>query len=238
MRLLALDTSSSVATVAVMEDEKLIVETIINYKKTHSEKLMPLIEEVLGHCDLKPKDIDLFAASLGPGSFTGLRIGITTIKAMAQALDKPVVGVSALEGLAYNLAFAKGLICPIIDAQRETVYTALYKWEKTGLEEVMEQRVMPVEELINHLHNIDETIIFIGDAVDKFRDQLQANLLEKSYFPSNNFIIPRASSIAELARKKALRKEIAQASEVIPIYMRKSQAENQYEERMKGKEGQ
>ncbi len=236
MKILAVDTSSNVATIALMEDEKLIAEIVLNYKKTHSEKLMPMMEDLLNQCDVKPTEIDIFTASVGPGSFTGLRIGITTIKAMAQALNKPVVGVSTLEGLAFNLPYAEGLICPIIDAQRDVVYTALYRWEGTGLVEVMQQQVLSVEELINYLHTKDEKIIFIGDAVEKFNEILQEKLMDKASFPPNSVVFPRASSIAALARKSALKGQLMEAATMIPLYMRKSQAENQYDEKIKEKD--
>ena len=236
MKILALDTSSIVATVAVMEDEKLIAEIILNYKKTHSEKLMPMIEEILNHCEMEPKEIDVFAASLGPGSFTGLRIGMTTVKAMAQALNKPVVGVPTLEGLAYNVLYADGLICPIIDAQRDMVYTALYRWEGTGLQEVMEQQVLSVEDLINDLRDKNEKVIFVGDAVDKFRNKLEESLDTQANFPPTMVSMPRAASIAQLAKIKVLKGESMEASQLVPLYMRKSQAEHQYDERMKGRE--
>ncbi|SNS47544.1 tRNA threonylcarbamoyladenosine biosynthesis protein TsaB [Anaerovirgula multivorans] len=233
MKILALDTSSIVATAAVMDDEKLMGEYILNHKKTHSQKLMPILEEILESCELSPKEIDLFGVALGPGSFTGLRIGLATIKAMAQALDKPVVGVSTLEGLAFNLVYCKALICPIIDAQRNLVYTGTYQWQQMQLQKVMEEEVVPIEELIATLKDRSQEIVFVGDALEKFQGLIQEEMKGLAMFPPSIVRMPRASSIGELARRKAERGEVYKASEILPIYMRKSQAEKQWEERMK-----
>lgn len=235
MKILALDTSSIVATAAVMDGEKLMGEYILNHKKTHSQKLMPMLEEILKSCDLSPKDIDIFGAALGPGSFTGLRIGLATIKAMAQALDKPVVGVSTLEGLAYNLIYCKARICPIIDAQRDLVYTGLYQWDQINLNKIMEEKVLSIDELLSILKEKNEEIMFIGDALEKFRGLIQETLKEKAIFPPGIVTMPRASSVAELVRRRAEAGELSKASEVVPIYMRKSQAEKQWEERMQNR---
>ena len=116
MRVLAIDTSSNVATVAVMEDELLLGEYILNHKKTHSQKIMTMIEQILSELELNVQDIDIFAAAIGPGSFTGLRIGVATVKALAHATGKPVVSVGTLEALAYNVPYAEHIIVPIMDA--------------------------------------------------------------------------------------------------------------------------
>ncbi|AOY75730.1 tRNA (adenosine(37)-N6)-threonylcarbamoyltransferase complex dimerization subunit type 1 TsaB [Clostridium formicaceticum] len=230
MKILALDTSSIVATVAVLDDEKLMGEYILNHKKTHSQKLMPMMEEVLKSCELSPKEIDVFAVSLGPGSFTGLRIGLATIKAMAQALDKPVVGVSTLEGLAFNLVHCEALICPIIDAQRDLVYTGGYQW-KQGFSKVVEEEVIAIEQLLMNLKSRKEKVIFLGDALEKFRELIIRELGDLAIFPPKTLTMPRASSIGELARRKVQNGELRKASEILPVYMRKSQAEKQWEER-------
>ena len=233
MKLLALDTSSITATVALLDDDKLIGEYTLNHKKNHSQKLMPMIEELLNSCSTKPKEIDVFAVSLGPGSFTGLRIGIATMAAMAQALDKEVVGVSTLEALAYNLFNIKGLICPIIDAQRDLVYTALYRWIDGNMVEIMKQQVINIDGLIDILEGKSEKIFFIGDALEKFDRDLKAGLAQQFAVPPSKFLIPSAFSVAEVAKIK-IKENITM--DIVPIYMRKSEAEVQYEKRMKGRE--
>ena len=233
MKLLALDTSSITATVALLDDDKLMGEYTLNHKKNHSQKLMPMIEELLNSCSVKPKEIDVFAASLGPGSFTGLRIGIATMAAMAQALDKKVVGVPTLEALAYNLYNINGLICPIIDAQRDLVYTALYQWIDGNMVEIMKQQVISIDGLIDILKTKQERIFFIGDALEKFDQNLKDGLKQQFAIPPSKLLIPSASSVAEIAKIK-IEKDII--TDITPIYMRKSGAEVQYEKRMKGRE--
>ncbi|HZK37596.1 MAG TPA: tRNA (adenosine(37)-N6)-threonylcarbamoyltransferase complex dimerization subunit type 1 TsaB [Clostridia bacterium] len=233
MKLLALDTSSLTATVALLDDDKLMGEYTLNHKKNHSQKLMPMIEELLNSCSTKPGEIDVFAVSLGPGSFTGLRIGIATMTAMAQALDKEVVGVSTLEALAYNLFNIKGLICPIIDAQRDSVYTALYRWTDGNMAELMKQQIIDIHGLIDILKGKSERIFFIGDALERFGGNLKANLAQQFAVPPPRLLIPSASSVAEVAKIK-IRENIT--TDIVPIYMRKSEAEVQYEKRMKGGE--
>ncbi|SDJ93571.1 tRNA (adenosine(37)-N6)-threonylcarbamoyltransferase complex dimerization subunit type 1 TsaB [Natronincola ferrireducens] len=236
MKMLALDTSSIVATVAILDEDKLVGEYILNHKKTHSQKLMPMIEDILKSCELTPKDIDVFAVALGPGSFTGLRIGLATIKAMAQALEKPVIGVSTLEALTYNLPYAKELVCPILDAQRDLVYTGLYQWQQGEFIKVMEEEVVTIEALLENLKTRGEKVIFLGDALEKFRGVILQELKENAIIPPAIVRMPRASSVAELASRRRRAGNLQKASEVLPIYMRKSQAENQWEERMnKGK---
>lgn len=234
MKILTLDTSSIVASVAIGDEEKLIAEYTINHKKTHSQKLLPMIEEVLERCELKTKDIDLFGVSLGPGSFTGLRIGITTVKVMAQALNKPVVGVSSLEGLAYNIPFFDGLICPIIDAQRESVYSAIYSWEGDKLNTVKQGDVFEVKDLLKHVKDLNKKTIFLGDGLNRFKDQIQEELPSISIFPNSSVVLPRASSILEIVKSKSKQGLVSEAKDILPIYMRKSQAERQYEARMIG----
>lgn len=233
MKILALDTSSVTATVALLDNDKLMGEYTLNHKKTHSQKLMPMIEELLNSCNVTPKEIDVFAVSLGPGSFTGLRIGIATITAMAQALDKMVVGVPTLEALAYNLFNSGGLICPIIDAQRDLVYTGLYQWIEGNMVEIMEQQVINIDGLINIFKEKKEKIFFVGDALEKFNENLKDGLGEQFSVPPSKFLIPSASSVAEVAKIKI---EKGIIGDIAPIYMRKSEAEVQYEKRMKGRD--
>ncbi len=136
MRVLAIDTSTMVSTCAILEDEKLLGEYSLNQEITHSENLVPMIKEMLDNLELNISHIDLYGVAIGPGSFTGLRIGIATIKAFAHVFDKPMVGVSTLEGLAFNLPY-RGIIVPMIDARRNRVYTGIYKWENGNIINIM-----------------------------------------------------------------------------------------------------
>lgn len=232
MKLLALDTSSMTATVALLDEDKVIGEYTLNHRKSHSEKLMPMIEEIVRSCELTPKDIDVFAVSLGPGSFTGLRIGIATIRAMAQALDKPVVGVPTLEALAFNLFQSTGFVCPIIDAQRDLVYTGVFQWVKGQMVEVVPQQVLHIDELMDRLQKETEAVYFVGDAIDKFAPILKERLGAQFQVPPKKFLIPSAASVGEIAKIK-FEKDLV--GDIAPIYMRKSAAEVQYDEKMKGR---
>ncbi|SCY74190.1 tRNA (adenosine(37)-N6)-threonylcarbamoyltransferase complex dimerization subunit type 1 TsaB [Alkaliphilus peptidifermentans] len=234
MRILALDTSSIVATIAVLENTKLIAEIVLNHQKNHSQKLMPLIEETLENCNLLPGDIDVYAVAIGPGSFTGLRIGVTTVKAMAQALNKPVVGVSTLDGLAYNLPFCNSYICPIIDAQRDNVYTAIYSWENNEIKMHNKHAILHIDELISDIKERKMKTIFLGDGLNLHMDKLITELGHLAVIAPSATAIARASSIGTLAFEKAKTGDLEDADKIVPIYMRKSQAENQLEERMKG----
>ena len=148
MRILAVDSSSNVASVAIVDDNKLVCECVLNNKLTHSQTLMPMINEVFKKSELTPLDIDLFAVANGPGSFTGLRIGVTTIKGLAHATGKPVCGVNTLEALAYNLPFCPYIIAPIMDARREQVYNAFYKWEDGTIKEVQKPRAISLDDCL------------------------------------------------------------------------------------------
>lgn len=233
MKILVVESSSAVLSLAVFEAERLLLEMTLDYQKTHSEKLIPLIHEGLTQLKLKPAELDVFAASIGPGSFTGLRIGVTTVKAMGQALDKPVVGVSTLEALAYNLPWAAQPICPLIDAQREAVYYGQYQWQRGQLQTLAEAQVQEIGPLIEQWKAQAQEIWFLGDGTEKFRERLEKDLSGLALFPPLDLIIPRAASVGRLAYEKIRRGEAQRPEALLPIYMRKSQAENQYEARLR-----
>ncbi|WP_432662725.1 tRNA (adenosine(37)-N6)-threonylcarbamoyltransferase complex dimerization subunit type 1 TsaB [Wukongibacter baidiensis] len=235
MNMLAIDTSSLVATVAVMNEEKLLGEYTINSPMTHSQKLMPIIEELLSTLDLSMEDIDYIAASRGPGSFTGVRIGIATVKGLAHARNIPIIGVSSLEGLAYNITYSEELICPIMDARRSQVYTGVYKWIDYELKEIVKEAPLSIDELIGELKKREEKVIFLGDGVSKYREEIINNLGDKALFAPEFINMQRASSIAQLAVDKMKRNELEVDSyhSITPVYLRKSEAERQYEEKMK-----
>ena len=179
MKILAVDTSGPVDAVAVAEDTIMLGEYNINHKRAHSQKLAPMISHILGELGLKPGDIDIYAASIGPGSFTGLRIGITTVKAMAYAAGKPVISVPTLDALAYNISVCDWLICPIIDARNNQVYTAMYKWENGIQKKITEYMGIDVIELISLAGSRNSKVIFNGDGVNIHRTALKRELGER-----------------------------------------------------------
>ncbi len=230
MKILAVDTSSNVATAALVSDNRLIGENILNHKKTHSEKIMPMIDGLLRDSETDIGDVDLFAVAKGPGSFTGLRIGISTVKALAHATNKPVVGVSALEGMAYNLYNVEGIISPIMDARRSQVYNGAYRWENGYLKEVISPRASSIEECIESFKN-EEKVYFLGDGVPVYESVIREKMGNRAIFAPFTCLLQRASSLAALAQIKYEQGEFDTYASLVPIYLRKSQAERELEER-------
>lgn len=229
MKVLSIDSSTASAACAIVEDGKLLGEVSLNDKKQHSIILMPIIDSLLNNLSMNIKDIDAFIVSSGPGSFTGLRIGMATAKGLAQANNKPFIGISSLDALAFNLAYTSGIICPILDALRDNVYTALYSFNKGKLERISDYMALHIDELIsiiNEKGSISTT--FIGDAVPKFKNKLQESFKEV-YFAPAHLNITRASSLGELGLFKLAEGEEDNLLTFSPIYLRKSQAEREYE---------
>ena len=175
MKILGLDSSGIVASVAIVEDASLIAEYTVNYKKTHSQTLLPMLDEIVKLLELDMDTIDAIAVAGGPGSFTGLRIGAATAKGLGLALKKPLVHVPTVDAMAYNMWGAEGLICPIMDAKRSQVYTGLYH-TGNGLEVVMEQQPMDMRELAGLLNKKGERVIFLGDGVPVYKDIIREML--------------------------------------------------------------
>lgn len=228
MKILAIDTSSMVASVAVMDEEKLSAEYTVNHEKTHSEQLMPIIHRTLKGCDMSIGDIEAIAVASGPGSFTGLRIGAATAKGLAYACNIDIVAVPTLDGLAFNLPYCQGLICPIMDARRGQVYTALYKWERGNLSKVKPHCAVPISELIEGLKAQGEKVIFLGDGVPVHRHTIEGLLKGQAGFAPNNANRQRASSIAALALELIKKGGAQKGHTFVPFYLRKSQAEREY----------
>ena len=232
MKILGIDTSSMAASVAVIEDNKLICEYTINTKKTHSQKLMPMIENMLGLSDLNVREIDAIAVCEGPGSFTGLRIGMATAKAIAHVNDIPVIGVNSLEALAANMNLCDKKICSILDAQRNQVYTGRYQYEGTKLVEIKEIGIQQIDELLEELAQSGEQWILVGEAVYKYEDKIKEIANIEIPAASNN--VTKAGSLCSVAKVKFDEgKDIFDCYTVNPLYIRKSQAEEQYEEKQR-----
>jgi len=230
VKILGMDTSCSIASVAVLENDSFLGEYSINHKKTHSQKLMPMMNELFNNLEIKPSDIDAFAVSVGPGSFTGLRIGISTIKGMAQALEKPVIGIPTLEGLAYNVLAYDGCICPIIDARNDNVYTAIFSYDKDKkiMHRHSDYMALHIQELITKLEN-EQKIIFLGDAAQKFEHTIKEKLEIRAEFAGNHLSLPKASSIAYVGYKTLIQQgQVDSYISIKPLYVRSSQAERMF----------
>lgn len=230
MIVLSIDSSSKVATVAILKDDVLLGEYILNDKREHSVILVPLIENLLKECNLTIDDIDGYVVSKGPGSFTGLRIGMATVKGMSFGNNKPYISISSLDALAYNLISFNGIICPIMDALRENVYTALYKNNNDNLEKIMDYTAMDIDKLVDLLKTKNEDVIFVGDGVYKHKQYICDNF-PKAHFAPTHLNIIRASSLGELGLK-SLKDGICDDSNSSPIYLKKPQAERELERRL------
>lgn len=231
MLVLSVDSSSSTATCALVNDKGIVGEINLNNKKEHSVLLMDLIDRLLKDYNYKVSDLDGFVISQGPGSFTGLRIGMATIKGLAFGSKKPCVCISSLEGLAYNAVTFNGIICPIVDALRNNVYTSLYKSENNSLASLINEDCLSLEELVAILKEKNEPIIFLGDGVNKHKEYLKEHLPNCTFAP-NHLNYPRAASIGELGVKLMQDGIVHDLNTSAPIYLRKSQAEREYEQRM------
>lgn len=182
MRILALDSSGLVATVAIVEEEQILAEYTVNYKKTHSQTLLPMLDEIVKMTEFDLNTLDAIAVAGGPGSFTGLRIGSATAKGLGLALNKPLIHIPTVDGLAYNLYGNSGLLCPIMDARRNQVYTGLYRFEGEQFEIVEEQMAISLEELIGKLNAYGEKVTFLGDGVPVYQTQLKEGLQTEYHF--------------------------------------------------------
>ncbi|MCM8709760.1 tRNA (adenosine(37)-N6)-threonylcarbamoyltransferase complex dimerization subunit type 1 TsaB [Clostridium sp. SYSU_GA19001] len=231
MIVLSIDSATESASCAVLSDEKLLGEINLNDKKQHSVVLMPMVDNLLKSLKLTIKDIDGFVVSKGPGSFTGLRIGMSMVKGLSQGTNKPFVSVSSLDALAFNMAYSHGLICPIIDALRDNVYTALYCFEDGKINRLTDYMALHIDELINIVKEHNKTSIFVGDAVGKFKEKLNESL-NKVYFAPSHLNIVKASSLGELGINLLSSGNYDDLYTSAPIYLRKPQAEREYEKKM------
>lgn len=230
MRILALDSSGLVASVAIVTEEETLAEYTVNYKKTHSQTLLPMLDEVAKMIELDMEQIDAIAVAGGPGSFTGLRIGAATAKGLGLALKKPLIHVPTLDGLAYNLYGVGGLVCPIMDARRNQVYTGIYKLED-GMEVVEEQMAIAVSELADKLNAYGQSVTFLGDGVPVYKELLEEQLCVPYRFAPVHMNRQRASSLGALGLRYYAEGKIETAIEHQPDYLRVSQAERERKER-------
>ncbi len=234
MKILAFDSSGLVASVAIVQDDNLIAEYTTNYKKTHSQTLLPMLDEVVRMTETDKKSFDLLAVAAGPGSFTGLRIGSATVKGLALAWDIPVVAVPTLEALAYNAWGSRHIICPIMDARRRQVYTGLYRFDKDDkIEVLMDQIPMDIDELIEVLVDRGEKVLFVGDGIDVYADTIRQKMTVPFSFAPAHMNKQRAGSVAVAAKKRYEEGIYTSGDDFAPEYLRQSQAERERAERQK-----
>lgn len=232
MKIIGIDTSTEIAGIGIIEDGEVLAECNLHIKNTHSNQIMALVDEILERLELRIDQFDAFAVALGPGMFTALRIGIGTVKGLGYALNKPIVGVPTLDLLANNLKFVDKLICPIIDARRNEVFTAIYKGGEE-IQRVSDYLCLPIEEV---LATLDASAIFLGDATDKYREVIKSSAKD-AIIADPVFDLPRGANVAMLGVKK-LQSEGGADNQIFknnvfslnPLYIRKSYAEVRYQE--------
>ena len=230
MKILSIDTSSRVCSVAALEDEDVIIEKNIDNEKTHSQKLMPMVDSLLKACNLSVTDFNLFACCIGPGSFTGVRIGVATIKAFCDVTNIPICSVSSLEALAYNTLNSNfdntsNLVCSIIDAKNDNIYYGLFEKKHEGFEQIEELSAKNIDDMINELKKYyTSPILFVGDGAEKHQ-YILTKYFKKATFVEDKYNIQSATSLGKAAFRKYQQGNYGDSNSLIPLYLRKSQAE-------------
>lgn len=231
MKLIALDSSGLVASVAVVEDDILIAEYSIQYKKTHSQTLLPMLDEVRNMIELDLQQVDAVAVAAGPGSFTGLRIGSATAKGLSFAMEKPIVAVPTVDGLAYNLYGTDKIVCPIMDARRSQVYTGIYEFlpaeEKYCLNIIKRQCAVAFDEIAQELNALGREVIFLGDGVPVFKERMKEVMQVPYTLAPAHMNRQRAASIGVLGSIYYAQGKAVSGAEYVPEYLRLSQAERE-----------
>ncbi len=245
MRILGIESSSLVASVALVTDDRLTAEYTVDFKKTHSQTLLPMLDEIARMLELDLSTVDAIAVAAGPGSFTGLRIGGATAKGLGLALNKPLVHVPTVDAMAYNLWGCGSLVCPLMDAKRRQVYTGIYRMEP-DMRVIQEQCAMDAAELAEELNGLGEPVVFLGDGVPVYGGLFEELLTIPFSFAPPQMNRQRAASVAALGRLAAEDKEgryggafVVAADDFAPDYLRKPQAEREREARLnpEGRDG-
>lgn len=224
MKILSIDTASNLCTVAVLENKCCLSELIVDDARNHSEKIMPVIEQVLKETNLNLYDIDLIVCDKGPGSFTGIRIGVGTVLAFRDSLNINCIGISSLETLAYNTNM-DGLVCSLIDAKNDNVYYGLFKFENNEISQIGNLEFKNIKEIISLLKQYKSQITFVGDGSITHKEYLQSNFKNCIFCNKNNLSSFSLGIAGYNTYKKGMQNSI------MPLYLRKSQAERALEEK-------
>lgn len=230
MLILALDTATLVSSVAVTSGEKLLAELTLQTKLTHSEVLMPHIKQILEMTKVEKNKIEAIAVSIGPGSFTGLRIGLATVKSIAYVLNIPIIGVSTLAALAYNYPVEGVYLAPMLDAQKGNVYAALYTWEQGELKEIYEPTVKPFDQVIEFCQTLDKIVVLQGEVAVKQAEKIKS-IGGNVRLAMPHMIMPRAASVAMLGKHMMEKGIVHNVMDLEPFYIRRSEAEELWERR-------
>ncbi len=236
MKVLAIESSGLVASAAIVTEDTMLAEYTVNFKKTHSQTLLPMVEEIVSMIGIELKEIDAIAVSAGPGSFTGLRIGSATAKGLGLALNKPIIPVPTTQGIAANLYGTEGILCPLMDARRNQVYTGLYRYNKNGFEIVEDQMAVLVDEIIEKVNAIGEPVTYLGDGVEAFSAVLAEKTTVPYSFAPMHVNKQRAGALAARAIELYKAGVVQTAEEHEPDYLRLSQAERELKEKQAGEQ--
>lgn len=237
MKILAIDSSGAVASVAVLNDTTLIGEISLNNQLTHSQSLLPMIDRVMQMTGTEAAELTCLAIAAGPGSFTGLRIGASTVKGLAMVYDKPIVAVPTVDALACNYFGASQLICPLLDARRGQVYGGLYRFTEEGLQVLISQTCVALPELLRQVNALGQEVLFLGDGADAYRSRIPELMQVPYRFAPVHLSKQRAGSVGLLAFQYAKENKYTTAVEFVPEYLRKSQAEREREARAEAAPG-
>ena len=226
MKILGIESAALVASVAIIDENVTIAEYTTNFKKTHSETLLPMLDEIVKMTGISLSELSAIAVSGGPGSFTGLRIGVATAKGLGLGLDKPLIAVPTLDATAYNIINTKSLICPIMDARRQQVYTGIFRNDKE-FEVVEAAAAMDINDLLEKLKGFNEEVIFLGDGVPVYKSVIEENAKFDFCFALPSQSRQRAGSLVSLAAKYFKEGKLVSADDMLPEYLRLSQAERE-----------
>lgn len=234
MKILGIDSSGMVASVALVEDGVTKAEYTINNRKTHSQTLLPMLDEISAMLEDDMSGVDAIAVAAGPGSFTGLRIGGAAVKGLAQAYNKPVIPVPTVQGMAYNLWGTDSIVCPLMDARRNQTYTGIYEFVRRDdtfvMNEILAQCAVPIEDIVEKVNQCDRSVIFLGDGVPVFKEYIDgACKVPYAYAPAG-MNRQRAVSVASLGAELFAQGVSRTSTEFAPEYLRLSQAERERNE--------
>ena len=235
MKILGIDSSGLVASVAVIEDDNLLGEFTMNYKKTHSQTLLPMLDELAKMIELDLNTIDAIAVSGGPGSFTGLRIGSATAKGLGLALEKPLIHIPTVDALAYNLCGHRDMVCPLMDARRNQTYTGLYTFDGTKMQVELAQCAVGINEIVEKINEKQRAVVFLGDGVPVFETYIREQIKVPYTFAPAHVNKQRAAAVAALGEIYYKEGKTETAAEHRPDYLRLSQAERERMERENAK---
>lgn len=218
MLILGVDSATQVAGAAIINDRQLLAEAFFNTRKNHSQRLLPMIVNLITEAGLELSDLDGLAVAIGPGSFTGLRIGLATVKGLAHVAQKPLAGIPTLDSLAWNAWEVPGLVCPVINARRQEVYTALYRWQEGELCRLTPYQAVDPASLVNSLQSYAMPVYFLGDAVAPYWEVWQQLGTRGRFLPSTS-TWPRAAQIANLGRERLQAGKADDLIQLKPLYL-------------------